>query len=166
MKTPQGNRYQTGTKRLLAAIIDGLVFIPLLLMEDWIAKNAALSIAVGSIIIMALLPLVYSIFLHYRYGQTLGKWMVGVKVLDSTETRRLTLKQSVFRDSFFLIIEIVTLVYFLFQANKLNYLEDGYNDFAAQPVFWWTIVELETMLTNKKRRSIHDWLARSVVVRL
>jgi hypothetical protein len=31
--------------------------------------------------------------------------------------------------------------------------------------FWWLAVELLTTLTNAKRRSVHDFLARSVVVR-
>lgn len=168
MNTPGINRYHTGFKRLLAAIIDGIIFVPFAFLEEWIVKNTAhLAIVVSCTILIALLPLIYSIFLHYKYGQTLGKWLAGVKVLDLSETRFLTLKQAVFRDGFFLIVEVIGLFYFLLQANKSDYLQNDYNnDFAAQPIFWWTIIELVTMLTNQKRRAIHDWIAKSVIVRV
>lgn len=166
MNTPQINRYHTGFKRLLAAIIDGIMFAPFVFLEEWIVKNTShQTIVVACTILIALLPLIYSIFFHYKYGQTPGKWIARVKVLDLSETRLLTLKQSVFRDSVFLVIEVVGLFYFLFQTNKSDYLQNGYDDFASQPIIWWTIIELVTMLTNKKRRAFHDLMAGSVVVR-
>lgn len=141
--------------------------MPFAFAEEWMVKSTAhLTIVVGCTILIALLPLVYSIFFHYKYGQTPGKWIARVKVLDLSETRLLTLKQSVFRDSFFLVIEVVGLFYFFFQTNKSDYLQNGYDDFASQPIIWWTIIELVTMLTNKKRRAVHDLMAGSVVVRV
>lgn len=167
MEPPETNRYQTGFRRLFAAIIDGIIFIPLSAMEQWIFKDTVhLPLAISSTIFFALLPLVYSIFLHYKYGQTLGKRIAGVKVLDISETRLLTLRQSVFRDGFYLIVEVVGLCYFLSQINKPEYLQKNYSDFAAQPIIWWTVIELVTMLTNKKKRAIHDLIAGSVVVRV
>jgi uncharacterized RDD family membrane protein YckC len=94
--------------------------------------------------------------------------VTGVKVMDISEMRKLTLQQSVFRDSFYLIIEIIALIYFSFLAFKIGdhgYHIAEYRNFADQPILWWTIIELITMLTNSKKRALHDFLAKSVVIK-
>lgn len=143
--------------------------MPLLLIEHWVfGKTENISIIIGWTISTALLPLVYSIILHYKYGQTIGKWVAGVKVLDLSEARTLTIKQSILRDILYLGVEIIGLLYFaflVFQTDKAEYLYNDYKNFANQPVLWWTIIELVTMLTNQKRRALHDFIAKSVVVR-
>jgi len=162
------DKYRTGLKRFWAAIVDGIVFMPLLLIEQWLlGKTEDTSVIIGWTIFTAFLPLLYSIILHYKYGQTIGKWVAGVKVVDISETRTLTFKQSVLRDVFYLGIEIIGLLYFaflVFQTNKAEYLYNNYRNFADQPILWWTIIELVTMLTNSKRRALHDFIAKSVVV--
>jgi uncharacterized RDD family membrane protein YckC len=162
-------KYQTGLKRFWAAIVDGIVFMPLILIEQWLlSKTENNSTLIGWTILTAFLPLLYSIVLHYKYGHTIGKWVAGVKVVDVSETRSLTLKQSVLRDVFYLGIEIAGLLYFsfiFFQTNKAEYLYNNYRNFTDQPILWWTVIELVTMLTNSKRRALHDFIAKSVVIR-
>jgi uncharacterized RDD family membrane protein YckC len=162
-------KYQTGLKRLGAAIVDGIVFMPLLLVDQWLlGKTDNSSLIISWTIFTTFLSLFYSIFAHYKYGQTIGKWVTGVKVLDISETSTLTLRQSFLRDSFYLVIEIIGLLYFtflVFQTGKTEYILNDYRSFADQPILWWTLIELISMLTNTKRRAVHDFLARSVVVR-
>ena len=162
-------KYRTGYKRFLAAVVDGIVFIPLVLLERLIFKITQNSFIIFAwLTLSALLPIIYSIFLHYKYGQTIGKWVAGVKVIDVTETKNINLKQAVFRDIFYVLVEVIGLCYFLallLQSADKNYLLDDYKDFAMTPFFIWTLLELITMLTNYKRRAIHDFLAKSVVVR-
>ena len=162
-------KYQTSFKRLGAAIVDGIVFMPLLLVEQWLfGKTNNSSVIISWTIFTTFLPLVYSIFAHYKYGQTIGKWVAGIEVLDISETKKLTLLQSIFRDSVYLAIEIVGLLFFaflLFQIGTTEYILNDYKNFANQPIFWWTIIELVSMLTNAKRRAVHDFLAKSVVIR-
>lgn len=161
-------KYQTGFKRLLAAIVDGIVFMPLVLLEQLIFKSAKNSFLIFSwLTFSAFLPIFYSIILHYKYGQTIGKWVVGVKVIDITETRNINLKQSIFRDILYLAAEVIGLCYFLIlmlHTGDNDYLVANYNEFTGLPFFIWTLLELITMLTNHKRRAIHDFLAKSVVV--
>jgi len=166
-------KYQTGFKRLGAAVIDSIIFIPLILIEQWAQeKKVSSPVIFFSIILNAFLPLLYSIILHYRYGQTLGKWVVGVKVVDISELNSLTLKQSVVRDSFGLVAEVAGLVYFVtifMYADRSKFLYDLYNDYAdftALPLFCWAGIELISMLMNHKRRAVHDFLAKTVVIRL
>jgi uncharacterized RDD family membrane protein YckC len=40
-----------------------------------------------------------------------------------------------------------------------------YSGFTNNPLFWWMVLELVTMLMNPKRRAIHDLIAKSVVVK-
>jgi uncharacterized RDD family membrane protein YckC len=71
-------KYKTGVKRLGAAIVDGIVFMPLLLVEQWLlGKTDNSSIILSWTVFTTLLTLFYSIFTHYKYGQTIGKWVTG-----------------------------------------------------------------------------------------
>lgn len=162
-------KYQTGLRRLGAAIVDGIVLMPLLLVDHWLlGKTDKNSLIISWTVFTIFLTLFYSIFAHYKYGQTIGKWVAGVKVLDISEIKTISLRQSILRDSFYLVIEIIGLLYFIFlvlQTGKTEYILNDYRSFADQPILWWTLIELVSMLTNNKRRAVHDFIAKSVVVR-
>jgi uncharacterized RDD family membrane protein YckC len=163
-------KYNTGLRRLGAAIIDGVVFIPFIFIQNWLFDiTESLTVKIIWTIFLLFLSLFYSIFLHYKYGQTFGKWVAGVKVLNIDESKTITLKQSVIRDSFYLVTEVFALLYFtflFFGTNKSENLFNDYREFNTYPTLIWTLLELISMLTNNKRRAVHDFLAKSVVVRL
>jgi uncharacterized RDD family membrane protein YckC len=162
-------KYSTGLKRIWAAIVDGIVFMPFLLIDYFLISPATNEyIRICWLLFTVFTPIFYSIILHYNYGQTIGKWVVGIKVMDVTETKNISFKQSVIRDSFYLFIELIAFLYFLvqlFKTGKTSYLLEDFNSFGGIPFLVWTLLELATMLLNKKRRAIHDFLARSVVIR-
>ena len=144
--------------------MDGIVFMPLLLVEQWLFKSTQNnSVITVWVIFSAFIPILYSIFLHYKYGQTIGKWVADVKVLHVSETRSINLKESILRDIPFLLIQVIALFYFVFPTPG-NSIEH-FSDFSSTPLFIWNLLELITMLTNPKRRAIHDFLAKSVVIR-
>ena len=161
-------KYQTGLKRLGAAIVDGIVFMPLLLVDQWLlGKTNNNYLIIAWTVFTTFLAVFYSIFAHYKYGQTIGKWVAGIKVLDISETKLLTFRQSILRDSIYLVIEIIGLLYFMFlvlQIGKTEYILNDYRSFADQPILWWTLIELISMLSNPKRRAVHDFIAKSVVI--
>ncbi len=163
-------KYRTGFKRLLAAIVDGIVFLPFLLIDRWLIKTTTNDyILMIWLTLTVFIPIFYSIILHYKFGQTLGKWVVGVKVLDVSENRNIDFKQSFLRDAVYLLIEIIGFLYFFILVVKTgdtHYLLGGFSDFAATPFFIWTLLEIITMLTNNKRRAIHDFIAKSVVIKI
>jgi uncharacterized RDD family membrane protein YckC len=151
-------KYRTGLKRLGAAIVDGIVFIPLLFVDQWINKTTSSdSILFGWTTFIAFAPFIYSVVLHYKYGQTIGKWVAGVKVMDISETRKLTLFMATFGFLYFGFL-------LMRSDNPENVLAD-YLSFSDNPLLWWTLIELITMLTNSKKRAVHDFLAKSVVIR-
>jgi len=162
-------RYRTARKRLWAAIVDSILFMPLLLVARYLVyptNNENLIIAWQTF--MVFIPLVYSIVGHYKYGLTVGKWAADIKVLDKTESKLITLRQSFVRDSFYVAVEIAGFIYYLTLSLKTGdktYLYNGFYSFSDFPFLIWTLLELVTMLTNEKRRAIHDYMANSVVVR-
>ena len=162
-------KYNTGLKRVGAAIVDGIIFMPLIIVEQELWNNIKNnSVIIYWIIFASFLPIFYSILLHYKYGQTLGKWVTGVKVIDISECRKLTLRQSIFRDLFYLAAEVIGLLYFsfiFFQTKDIEHSINDFRNFTEQSILWWTIIELVSMLTNLKRRAIYDFIAKSVVVR-
>jgi uncharacterized RDD family membrane protein YckC len=104
-----------------------------------------------------------------RFGQTLGKKFCGVVVLDIAETR-LSLKQAVLREIFGVVglaINLIVVIPRILQGVDVS------ADLKLTPVDWVLAftglglfaVELATMLTNDKRRALHDFIAGSVVVR-
>ncbi len=163
-------KYKTGLKRLGAAIIDGIVFTPFMFMEHWLfSKTEDLVIKISWTLFVLILSLSYSILLHYKYGQTIGKWVTDLKVVDISETKSITLKQSLLRDSFYIITEIAALVYFaflFFTTNQSETLFEEYRNFSNYPATIWGVLEIISLATNAKRRAIHDFLANTVVVRV
>ncbi|MBL0146330.1 MAG: RDD family protein [Chitinophagaceae bacterium] len=75
-------KYHTAARRIIAAIIDGLVLLPLGLTGDLFRKGV-FHIDIVSYDLWDLLfgftGIIYSIFFHYYYGRTVGKALVGLK---------------------------------------------------------------------------------------
>ena len=141
--------------------------------------------------------LVYSIYLHGRYGQTLGKMVFKVKVV-TTSGNKITFLQAFKRDIVYLILAVITLATFFthkedyasynesmafiesFDVTSENYDDEEFNKYLdavgnvwGSPVMWidyvsmiYFLLEIITMLTNRKRRAIHDFIAGTEVRRL
>jgi len=161
------NRYRTGIKRFWAAIIDAIVFSPLFFLHNWFFDlNKSEGLIIFWAIFVTLISTFYSVFLHYKYGQTIGKWAVGIKVVDISETRNISFKQSLFRDGVYILIELAAVIYFVLKSESFSNKFESYTDFSGNAQLVWLLLELITMLTNKKRRALHDYLANSVVIRI
>lgn len=162
-------KYRTGLKRLWAAIIDSIVFMPLLFVDKWLYNsNQNHNVSTTWLILTSFLPIFYSIFLHYKYGYTIGKWVAKVKVLDVSENHTISLRQSIMRDIVLLFVQVISFIYILiysYSESQDSFLIN-YEDFTGTPLFIWTLAELLSMLANAKRRAIHDFIAKSVVVRV
>ena len=121
--------------------------------------------------IFALLAYVtYSVLMHARYGQTLGKMANDVRVLNKDEDRLPTITQAILR----YIGEIGPAIFFNPYVILLI-LTNAYSreTLASNTIFMilgcaslaWYVIEIATMLTSKKRRALHDLIAGTVVVR-
>jgi len=110
--------------------------------------------------------------MHGKLGQTLGKMATRVKVLDISEGQ-LTMPQAIRRD---IIPLSLNLIYIVLQAPKilsgLNIMDPKTLKFDVSFYLMifsgtgWFWAEVVTMLFNKKRRAVHDFIAGSVVIGL
>lgn len=154
-------KYQTFFKRLAAAIIDAIIFLPVLYLSNaFFGPDPEKSI--GWQVVQNGLYLTYSIIGHTVYGQTIGKRLTSIKVVQNeNEHKLLSFFQSFMRDS-------IGIAMFLLQIFVLAF---DYGDTAlgeqivSLSTLVWIIAEMVTMLFNRKKRSIHDYIAKSVVIR-
>jgi len=152
------HKYRTFWPRFGAGILDGFalgfisLIITLILPNQGVLKNLQVEL-------LLVAPTLYYTICHWYFGQTWGKKLNRIVVVDISEKKRLSFHQSLSRQIVGWL-EILNLVFpfilnlFPLVAALLVWLN----------VFWFPL-EILTMLSNSKRRALHDILARSVVVR-
>ena len=169
--TDEAARYHTFWPRVAAAIIDGIVLLPVALAtnsEFYSIESAALIILLEGTNYSV--PIAYSVILHARYGQTIGKSAVGVRVMDVGESRLPSVRQAILRDvgeiapnlALFLLASLVAVGLY----PKTEMVESPFWVVFLWAGLAWTVLELVTMLTNRKRRAVHDYIGGTVVVRV
>lgn len=167
-------RYRTFWRRFWAQLIDGLVFlvpamILLLALRPAFDDTGRLNAWIQEILQYAFL--LYSILMHARYGQTVGKFVVGVKVVDVNERQDLSFRQAVLRDAVPLLLTVVATLFFFtfgtrYDADGLTGISAILANVVGLITGLWGLTELVTMLFNQKRRAVHDFIAGTVVIRL
>jgi uncharacterized RDD family membrane protein YckC len=166
--------------RLAAGIIDGLIYSPfmwlsLTLMDG--SRMAHLYLEPSQLVLMAL-----NLWLVYRFGGSLGKLAMGLRIrmLDGAP---ITLRATCLRYSVDWILTITMIagtVIGVLRTTDAQFvglsLMEQFDLLEANGPPWngvlsivfgvWYWGELIVMLTNKKRRALHDFLAGTVVIKL
>jgi uncharacterized RDD family membrane protein YckC len=90
-------RYRTAWRRFWAGLIDGFVLLPLNWLDGWIwsAFHTPL-LLVPWFVLYSISFVAYSVLLHWRWGQTLGKRVTRVRV-HSLSGGPLSLRQAAMR---------------------------------------------------------------------
>lgn len=164
-------KYQTFWPRLWAAIIDALVFSFSLGVVNSFVYEDSVPIVLRSIwyVVSAFSFVAYVVFMHARCGQTIGKMATGIKVLDLSESK-LSAWQALLRESVSIVLitgEVICGLTSVLAGEDPARTKQVEIELllSAAATSGWVAAELLTMLSNSKRRSIHDFIARSVVVR-
>jgi uncharacterized RDD family membrane protein YckC len=162
-------KYQTFWRRFWAGFVDALVLAPLMIADHFFWRGAGpVAIRAAWTLILSFLPYAYAVVGHGLYGQTVGKWLLGIRVLDVTETR-LGMHQAFARES----VPIGLLAWQT--AENLDSILQGIRQSPPRGhgpglpgwvAVGWFVLELVTMLASPRRRTMHDLIAGSVVVRL
>jgi uncharacterized RDD family membrane protein YckC len=165
------HKYSTFWPRFWAGIVDWIIFLPWAFLVGWILKQShSTPLRLLCFMVDSFAFVTYSIVMHGRYGQTIGKMACKVIVLDVSESR-LSMRQAILRDLFSLAFLPFSI------AVALPRVLRGEDPYAVVPTVDLTmlilgsvglilfLLEIVTMLTNHKRRSLHDFIAGSVVVR-
>ena len=146
--------------------------VPLYYLGYAISRDVALVVLLSGI----LTPL-YFIYFHYRWGQSVGKIILGLKVI-SQDGNAMSLQQATFR---YVIDLIFAIVFLVFAATVL--LEISGEEFSRMTFqersflfvgrsFWiligvsliWLLLNALTLQLNTQKRSLRDFLAATRVV--
>src|SRR5579863_3568439 len=117
------DQYKTFWQRFWASFIDGLVFTPMSLFDKYLTAPArGPRILISWAILSYSTYWLYSVLLHAKRGQTVGKKAMGVKVMDSSEQRFPTLGQAFLRDAVYIVISVGSLAYFIYLILAHKYV--------------------------------------------
>lgn len=173
-------KYKTFWPRFFSRWVDTFVFAPistiLLILPIFTPQNAPVRAAVQLTFVIAWA--VYVIEMHRRYGQTIGKMVCRVKLVDHGSEGKVSAKQAYIREGIPLAlagIANIYLIYLIATGQVSHYSQNAeqtmkifknpaYIVTASLPAIW-SILEVVTMLFNEKRRALHDYIAGTVVVR-
>lgn len=160
------NRYDTFSRRIFALWIDGLI-ISILRYATKPFEDSSSDFVLNFIFLAFLfLPYLYTILFHGFSGQTIGKMIAGIKILDKSEATDINFSQAILRDIIPLIGVLV-----LFVLSVFGLLDESGNATSSAIIFSsiilsWSILEIMTMIFNEKRRALHDYIAGTVVLRI
>ncbi len=162
-------RYQTFGSRFLAGIVDSIVFIPLMIADHFLLQEGrpVLVLILWTIISYASYS-IYSVVMHAKYGQTLGKMVAKVKVLNEAETDVPGLRRALLRDSIYIAMTLFSIIWFIRLQINEGFTEAYYNSdvnlYFSYFSMGWLLLEFVTMLMNSRRRAFHDFIGGTVVV--
>ena len=175
-----GNEVYAGFwRRLGAAVVDILVLIPFASLFHYL-KSINISMAIVAAVINLFVFSIYSIYFNIRYGGTLGKLAVGIRITkpngEKIGVREAFLRSSV--DLAHALIFAILQFQAISQVASDAYLTAGYIErirllvpfYPAyskyvgflSDIWYWS--EMIVLLLNKRKRALHDFIAGTVVI--
>lgn len=164
------NKYATFWLRVFASIIDGIILTLVLVVCSFPLGLSVASPNVVMTLLGSILTVAYKTWMHGVYGQTLGKMVLGVRVVDHSAEAKISLSQALRRQSVDILISII-MVLWLYGA-AIESLDDSSVQAAmfSSPAYWlsmvWGLGEIISAIVTKKRKALHDFIGGTVVVRV
>ena len=170
--------YGSFWQRLAASLVDFVIIILLALPFAWLRKYL-LTRNVEFVVPVGLIAWLYSFLFHAYTGQTVGKRIARIRVV-SLDGSPIGFVQSFRRGSVDLLFAIVIVVELAAIASlgpgeweSLDVHSQRERLKELNPSWEWVIIasriwgwsEVVTMLFNRRRRALHDFLGGTVVVR-
>lgn len=170
------DKYQTIFLRCIAFIIDCFLLIPLGFffpdISSAFVKNGLsqeLSIFTVSILFWLFFNFYY-ILMHAFFGRSVGKFLAGIKVVNSAEMK-INLGQSMVRS----LPQIIPVIIILgFNSRYLLTGETNQKDIQVASavgsllniaILLWTVLNIIVALSDDKHRALHDYFAGTIVVK-
>jgi uncharacterized RDD family membrane protein YckC len=174
---PPTTRYLTFEPRFWTGFVDSCVLWPVgFITSALLSINLPRILAALVLIVESLTWLLYTVVMHARYGQTVGKIVTKVRVVEFRTEGKISYRQAWLREGIPMVLSLGLLGYQIFAmltgAVTPRAINNGEALVASKP-FWlltalpglWFLAEVLTMFTNAKRRALHDYIAGTVVLR-
>ncbi|MEH0021637.1 MAG: RDD family protein [Desulfobacter sp.] len=166
-------KYRTFWPRVLSYVVDSMVLLPIDMLNGWIERTAADDsfLFAAWYFVNTIAIYLYFILMHGCFGQTLGKMLLKIKVIDKSEQNEITYKQAFLRDC----IPFFICILYLIVWNPASFDVDNVGISNGIPIISlffaafgliWPLIEMVTMFSNDRRRALHDYIAGTVVVRI
>ena len=167
-------------RRFGAYWIDVLVLLPVMALSYFLSGKSHL-FYIYSLIPVALISAAFHIYLIYRYGGTPGKLALDTRIA-MRDGSRITLRAATVRYSVLCVLSFASSLGVALAALKLpdaQYVLLGFKERALTmrglapnwgPIVTilmnvWIWSEFLTMMLNKRRRAVHDYMAGTVVIK-
>ena len=169
-------------RRFGSFLIDMLVYFPFLFLNYRLCtRSHSIIIPITSYILVAILIQSYTIYCHGKWGRTIGKLATGIKIV-SLEFEPIGWRRAFKRSSVDILFGISACYGFCIATMcfsdaglgtdgmmRFNGLEawyppwQKYSNWASQ---LWVFSEFVVMMTNDRRRALHDFIAGTVVIQV
>ncbi|MBO9594145.1 MAG: RDD family protein [Niabella sp.] len=164
-----GFKYSTLTARIFAALID---FVPVgllyLINISVISPLDAAAAYITGIFVTFIFPLFYYIYLQYRYGQTYGKWVMKLKIVNVNPSQKITLQQILIREGIYLALlgaqSFIRLTGAHMDENTATLIPSSVNFYLSLALDVYFTADVLILIFSTKRRALHDLLSGTVVV--
>lgn len=160
--------------RLGALFLDGLIFSPLYVgvffnMLNW--KSAAL------MVVFSIIPIIYKPFWEYKYGTTIGKKALKLKVVNLNH-QKANLQEVLLRNIFYIGFGVINIILYLTVfampdfADITELSEYGMINKLSGALVWISylssliyLVEFIMLVIDDKKRSLHDRIGQTYVIK-
>lgn len=166
--------------RLGSMLLDGIIMLPLIFIFIYI-NGLSINMYFYTIIPNLLFGVWYNIYLPKKYGGTPGKLIAGIKIIK-IDGKSIGWREAILRHSVLLVLSVFNIIIMMMCLSKAD--ETTFNNLAwlkrteylmslsSIPFMiyaWasniWTYSEFIVLLTNKRKRALHDFIAGTVIVR-
>lgn len=157
--------------RAAAAIIDSFIMAPAMMISFWNIANLK---SFAFEIFLSCIWVVYKIYMEWKFGATLGKMAIGIKVVNE-HLESISLEQSMIRFSFYFINFLGGIVgsYFIFShpefteitnLDEMVAMSNGTVDLVTRLSAVPLLVSIIAVLMEPKKQALHDKLAQTYCI--
>ena len=165
-------RFDTFWKRFWAIVIDGFILNTVLQTLEFFSFSFFSTSGILLDLVLSNLPYLYAVLMLGKYGQTIGKMIMKVKVVDNATEDNLSYSQSFMREIVPMVLVTTSII-----LNFILFSDVDFENFRVSTLGYililfpsgmlviWSILEIVTMLFDDKNRALHDKIADTVVIR-
>lgn len=167
-------------RRFGASIIDGLVTLPFVVLFEY-ANGFSQTFAAVLALPSALFYAFYRFYFHARWGATIGKRAMKIKVMTYDREEPISYAHAGLRisvDTLFATVMGIATIYAIYSIDAETYLSLGWAirssiatthapnwyEYTIYLAAAWGVINLLSLLVTDKKRAMHDYIAGTVVV--